>query len=126
MKKKYIDKKLSSATNTAKISTISKIEDINIYWVITQEIIIVNEMIKKGKKELYINNINNNVKIINENKEKKLFKKIVLWQLNYNLNIIDYFNIIFIILINKLIIFLIIKLKSFNNIFVIFTICIKL
>ena len=58
MKKKYIDKKLSSATNTAKISTISKIEDINIYWVITQEIIIVNEMIKKGKKELYINNIN--------------------------------------------------------------------
>ena len=75
-------------------------------------------MMKKGKKELYINNINNNVKIINEIKAKKLFKKIVLWQLNYNLNIIDYFNIIFIILINKL--------KSFNNIFVTFTICIKL
>ena len=53
-------------------------------------------MIKKGKKELYINNINNNVKIINEIKAKKLFKKIVLWQLNYNLNIIDYFNITFI------------------------------
>ena len=66
-------------------------------------------MIKKGKKELYINNINNNVKIINEIKAKKLFKKIVLWQLNYNLNI-----------------FLIIKLKSFNNNFVTFTICIKL
>ena len=31
-------------------------------------------MIKKGKKELYINNINNNVKIINEIKSKKLFK----------------------------------------------------
>ena len=42
------------------------------------------------------------------------------------LNVIDYFNIIFIILINKLIIFLIIKLKSFNNIFVTFTIYIKL
>ena len=125
-KRNTIDKKLSSSKNTAKISTISKIEDINIYWVITQEIIIFNEMMKKGKKELYINNINNNVKIINEIKAKKLFKKIVLWQLNYNLNIIDYFNITFIILINKLIIFLIIKLKSFNNIFVIFTICIKL
>ena len=82
-------------------------------------------MIKKGKKELYINNINNNVKIINEIKAKKLFKKIVLWQLNYNLNVIDYFNITFIILINKLIIFLIIKLKFFDNIFVTFTIYIK-
>ena len=70
-----------------KYQLFSKIEDINIYWVITQEIIIVNEMIKKGKKELYINNINNNVQIINEIKAKKLFKKIVLWQLNYNLNI---------------------------------------
>ena len=109
-----------------KYQLFSKIEDISIYWVIIQVIVIVNEMIKKGKKELYINNINNNVKIINEIKAKKLFKKIVLWQLNYNLNIIDYFNIIFIILINKLIIFLIIKLKSFNNIFVTFTIYIKL
>ncbi len=35
-------------------------------------------MIKKGNKEPYINNINNNVKIINEIKAKKLFKKIVL------------------------------------------------
>ena len=79
-----------------KYQLFSKIEDISIYWVIIQVIVIVNEMIKKGKKELYINNINNNVKIINEIKAKKLFKKIVLWQLNYNLNVIDYFNIIFI------------------------------
>ena len=33
-------------------------------------------MIKKGKKELYINNINNNVKIINEIKAKNYLKKL--------------------------------------------------